>query len=133
MSSKFQWRDLVLSLSVLVISVTVAVFATSCRAPVKTWTGGAISCATDAVRNNWSRAYPEVQTCLISLEVEPLACLDAIPTVLMIGVDVVACIVRGSGQEAASQANINPNDIAAARKADRANKYLIAKGFAFQE
>jgi hypothetical protein len=133
MSSKFRWRDLVLCLGVVAISVGFAVFCSSCRGPVKTWTGGAISCATDAVRNNWSRAYPEVQTCLISLEVEPIKCLDAIPSVLMIGVDVVACIVRGSGQEAASQANHNPNDIAAARKADRANQYLIAKGFAFQE
>lgn len=118
-----------------VVAALVAILTTcpGCRGPVKTWVGGVVSCSTDAVRANWARAYPEVQNCLISLEVDPIVCLDAIPTVLSIGIDVVACIVRGSGQEAASQANANPDDIASRRKADRANTYLIAKGFVFQE
>jgi hypothetical protein len=117
-----------------VVSALLALLAVcpGCHTPVKTWTGGAITCATDAVRDNWAHAYPEVQTCLISLEVDPIKCLDAVPSLISVGVEVVACIVRGSGQEAADQANRNPDDVASRRKADRANMYLIAKGYTFQ-
>lgn len=108
-------------------------FCPGCHAPTKTWTAGAVSCATDAVRNNWGRAYPEVQTCLTSLDSDPIKCLDAIPGLISVGVDVVACIVRGSGQEASMQANRNPDDALSRRKAERANMYLIAHGFEFQE
>lgn len=127
------WFDVILVLGGIVALAAVLGICPGCHGPAKTWTGGVISCATGAVRNNWARAYPEVQSCLISVESEPITCLDAIPALVSVGVDVVACIVRGSGQEAASQANANPNDYAAARKAERANMYLIAKGFAFQE
>lgn len=133
MMFKVKWFDALLAAAVALALAAVCMVCPGCRAPVKTWAGGAITCATDAVRDNWARAYPEVQSCLISLEVEPIKCLDAIPSLLSVGVDVVACIVRGSGQEAASQANRNPDDIASRRKADRASQYLIAKGYEFQE
>jgi hypothetical protein len=125
--------SVLIGLGVVAALAVILTTCPGCRGPVKTWVGGVVSCSTDAVKANWPRAYPEVQRCLVSLEVDPIVCLDAIPTVLSIGIDVVACIVRGSGQEAASQANANPDDIASRRKADRASTYLIAKGFQFQE
>lgn len=125
-------QNLIVALmAVLVLAAALAV-APGCRKPV-TWTGGAITCATDGVRNNWGRIYPEVQNCLVVVSIDPIQCLDAIPTILEVGVDVVACIVRGTGQEAAAQYNRNPDDIVSARKAERANTWIKAKGFEFQE
>jgi hypothetical protein len=124
-------------LAVALIGCVLAVLLTSlgCRPPKDgtTWSGKAISCATDSVRHNWGRIYPEVQNCLVSIAVEPVACLDAIPAALQVGIETVACIVRGSGEEAAAQSRANPRDFASARKADRAEQYLQAKGFTFAE
>jgi hypothetical protein len=126
-------RDVALLVG-LIVALWVVLFACpGCRKPDQTWGGNAISCVGDGIRNNWSKVYPEVQSCLVVLAVDPVQCLDALPGVLSVGIEVVACIVRGTGQEAAMQANANPGDVVSRRKADRANQYLIAKGFAFQE
>lgn len=118
-----------------IAGLAAALLLGSCRPPKDgtTWTGQAISCATDAVRHQWGRVYPQVQNCLVSIAEEPGQCLDAIPAALSVGIEVVACIVRGSGDEATAQSRANPRDVVSARKADRAQQYLMSKGFVFQE
>lgn len=119
-------------LGIIALTLAVAVLI-GCRPPeTGTWTGKAISCATDSVQNNWGRVYPEVQTCLVSVATEPLQCLDAIPAALSVAIDVVACIVRSTGNEARSQAQLNPNDRLSARKAANAEEWLKTRGLAFE-
>lgn len=125
--------DILIGLMGVVVLVLSAVAIVSCKPNVpETWTGGAINCTTEAVQNNWSRAYPEVQSCLTVLSEDPISCLDALPAIVKVGIDVVACIVRGTGQEAAAQYRSNPTDGLSARKAERADRYIKTKGFVFQ-
>lgn len=84
-----------------------------------------VSCAISAVQREWPQAYPQVQTCLSAIVMStPMACLDAIPGALQVGIDTVACIVSAVGKEAASQLGANSSDVVSARKAERAQAWL---------
>jgi hypothetical protein len=84
----------------------------------------AIKCATEAVQREWPHAYPQVQTCLTTITTAPMACLDALPAALQVGIDTVACIVSSVGKEAAAQLGANSKDVVSARKAERASAWL---------
>jgi hypothetical protein len=121
-----------LAMLLMVVLVVLASGANGCGHSPPAWTGGAISCTSQAVQRNWTRAYPEVQTCLSVASVDPIKCLDAVPSLVQVGIDVVACIVRGSGKEASAQFNTNPSDELSGRKAARAELWIREKGFQFQ-
>lgn len=94
---------------------------------------GAISCTTEAIGRDWPKAYADVQTCLSAVMDSPMTCLDDIPRLLHVGIDVVACIVRSSGSEAASQQQLNPDDIVSLRRVERSRAWLEARRLVFEE
>jgi hypothetical protein len=91
------------------------------------WPTRTINCAVEAVHREWPHAYPQVQTCLTTITTAPMACLDALPAALQVGIDTVACIVSSVGKEAAAQLEANSQDVVSARKAERAQAWLEAR------
>lgn len=114
------------ALFLFVYGFSIGTSLTSCHAPpgAPTLPQRAISCSTEVVARDWARIYPAVMTCLAAVMTMPMTCLDAVPETLSVGFDVVACIVRTSGQEAASQQGVNPTDVVTTRKAERAAAWL---------
>lgn len=108
-----------------------AVFGSGCR-PGEPGQPSVVDCTTQAVQQNWARVFPAVQTCLAGIQASPMSCLDAIPTVLEVGIDTVACVVRSSGQEAASQAEANPSDVVSTRRLERARAWLETRRIEFR-
>lgn len=92
-----------------------------------------INCASRAVGENWTRAYPEVMKCLTVVLVNPVECLDAVPTAVKVGIDVVACIVRDTAKTAGMQAENPGADAVTVRKAERSRVYLDLRAFEFSE
>lgn len=93
----------------------------------------AISCTTEVVARDWARVYPAVQMCLSAVMTMPMTCLDALPATAGVALDVVACIVRTSGQEAASQQGKgNADDVVTIRKAERANAWIDTRHLEFE-
>lgn len=114
-------------------SVAIVVLILGCK-PNQTgdgYTRGAvINCAAASVRENWPQAYPAVMNCLVAILVAPMVCLDAIPVATAVGIDTVACIVRGV-HVAASMGDA-PTDAVSVRKAERSREWLERTGFRFE-
>lgn len=91
-----------------------------------------IDCGVRAVQSNWPRAFPHVQRCLSVAMSTPMQCLDALPTLLGVGLDVVACVVRASGQEAASQQSDHPEDVLSMRRLERSRAWLESRKIDFK-
>lgn len=81
---------------------------------------------------HWTTAYPPVMACLTALIESPMTCLDAVPVAVNVALEVVACIVRYSGTEAAASAGVNPTDVVSVRKAERAKAWIEYRRLGFQ-
>lgn len=124
-----------LAAAALSVLLSFVLLVLSCRPPKPGETydkATAISCATASVKEAWPRAYPEVMHCLMAIMTNPISCLDAIPAALHVGVDTIACIVRGAEKEAGMQADQNTADVLSVRKAERARAWLDYRGVRFQ-
>lgn len=106
-------------------------YAAGCASTPEITRGKVVNCTSQAVGQNWTKAYPEVMRCLTALIDSPVVCLDAIPTVAKVGIDVVACIVRDVGKSAGMAARVSEADAVTVRKAERAHDYLERRAFAF--
>lgn len=95
----------------------------------------AVNCAARSVGSSWTRAYPEVMRCLTVVMVDPVECLDAVPAMVKVGVDTVACIVRDTAKVASMrvQGYGDDADAVTVRKAERSREYLTRQGFTFAE
>lgn len=129
------WKDVALILIYATLIVAIFAVVPGCRT---TQGGGGqltsrvVNCSTEAVRDAWPRAYPEVMHCLTAIMEAPMTCLDAIPTAVQVGIDTVACIVRGAHVEAARQSERSPGDTVSLRKAERSRAWLDSKGLVFE-
>lgn len=134
--SPFPWS------SIALILLGLAILAASAMVPGCKTTGAGdggataptvISCSSAAVREHWPRVYPAVMHCLVSVTSAPIACLDSLPDVLRVGLDVVACAVRGVDREAAMQGTEAANDAISVRKVERARAWLDHRGLRFED
>ena len=124
-------------LTVLAICAAMAVasvLASGCRPPPPGEPTGSlvVRCASEAVQENWPRALPAVNSCLVRTD-DWRACLAGlIDPAVGITADVIACVVRHSGAEYHAAAQANTNDARSARAAEHARMWLGEKGYVFQ-
>jgi hypothetical protein len=114
------------------VVIGAAMFGGGCPRPTPQMLHKAINCTAESVLKHWPEAYPRVQTCLSAIMISPAECLDALPQVLGVGLDVVACVARTSGMEAASQQEANPGDVVSARRYERARAWLESRHIEFE-
>jgi hypothetical protein len=107
---------------------------TSCRTPPgsPSLPTRAINCTTEAVSRNWATVYPAAMNCLTAVMDSPMSCLDSLAPTLGVAFEVVACVVRTTGTEAAMQEGKNPNDAVTIRKAERAKAWIDARNLVFE-
>lgn len=136
MKQRIRWLEVLLGVIALALAVSLLFRLMGCATttdPDAVSGAGArvVNCATKAVGENWTRAYPEVMKCLTVVMVAPIQCLDAVPAVVKVTVDVVACIVRDTAKSAGMAAKSPDADAVTVRKAERAAAYLETRGFEF--
>lgn len=105
--------------------VFLALDSIACRVPPPgTLAGRVISCTTEAVRTQWPTVVAPVNDCLALPDGSDWrGCLDVIVRTTKVGIDVVACVVKGQGERFAAAAATNPDDVRSSRAAGRARAY----------
>jgi hypothetical protein len=105
----------------------------SCRLPPPTSvTGRVIRCGSEAVKQNWPRVLPAVNTCLAEA-LAPAGCLLAlVDPAIGVTEDVIACLVRDRGEAFRAAATANPADDRSRGAAAAGRLFLADRGYVFE-
>lgn len=115
------------------LPLLLVVLLSACRPPPSgTWSGEALNCATDVVRQCGPEILPSVNTCLANGTDGWRGCLiNLIGPGACTAETVVGCAVRQAGSSAAASAQANQHDEVSARMADRARTWVSERGYRF--
>lgn len=94
-----------------------------------------VSCASQEVQQSWPKILPSVNGCLVLLvaaQVTPCL-LGLVKPAIGITEDVIACVVRGSGDRYADAATANRDDQVSARAAANAFEFIRQRGYQFSD
>lgn len=121
-------------IAVWVLTVFVLVVAGCPKPTPGTHPGGVLECSSEAVKAHWPEALPAVNRCLAATPDSAWwNCLvGLINPVVGITEEVVACVVRGTGDRYRQASAANPRDEISAVAASRAAEFLTRQGYRFQ-